>query len=39
MKKYPFFVGVQFHPKFKSRSRTSRPHPLLRRFVQAALEK
>ena len=31
----PFFVGVQFHPEFKSRP--NRPHPLFRGFVEAAL--
>ena len=32
---HPFFVGVQFHPEF--RSRPDRPHPLFRAFVAAAL--
>jgi len=31
-----WFVGVQFHPEFKSRP--NRPHPLFRDFVKAALE-
>ena len=31
-----WFVGVQFHPEFKSRP--DRPHPLFRGFVAAALE-
>ena len=31
-----FFVGVQFHPEFKSRP--NKPHPLFQGFVQAALE-
>ena len=31
----PFFLGVQFHPEFKSRP--DRPHPLFRGFVAAAL--
>ncbi len=31
---HPFFVGVQFHPEF--RSRPDRPHPLFRDFVKAA---
>ena len=31
-----FFVGVQFHPEFKSRP--NRAHPLFVRFVRAALE-
>ena len=32
---HPFFVGVQFHPEFKSRP--LRPHPLFRGFIAAAL--
>ena len=32
----PFFVGVQFHPEFKSRP--NRPHPLFGGFIAAALE-
>ena len=31
----PFFVGVQFHPEFKSRP--NRPHPLFSGFIKAAL--
>src|SRR5690554_542144 len=34
---HPWFVGVQFHPEFKSRP--NRPHPLFSGFVQAALGK
>ena len=33
----PFFVGVQFHPEFKSRP--DRPHPLFKGFTAAAIEK
>ena len=33
---HPWFVGVQFHPEFKSRP--MEPHPLFRAFVGAALE-
>ncbi len=33
---HPFFVGVQFHPEFKSRPNA--PHPLFREFVRAALK-
>ena len=33
---HPWFVGVQFHPEFKSRP--NRPHPLFINFVKAALE-
>ncbi len=32
---HPWFVGVQFHPEFKSRP--NRPHPLFLGFVQAGL--
>ena len=32
-----FFVGVQFHPEFKSRP--NRPHPLFKGFIGAAYEK
>lgn len=33
---HPWFVGTQFHPEFKSRP--TRPHPLFRDFVGAAVE-
>ncbi|MBQ9299749.1 MAG: gamma-glutamyl-gamma-aminobutyrate hydrolase family protein, partial [Clostridia bacterium] len=33
--KEDFFVGVQFHPEFKSRP--NKPHPLFLGFIQAAL--
>ena len=33
---HPFFLGVQFHPEFKSRP--NRPHPCFQAFVHAALE-
>ena len=32
---HPFYLGVQFHPEFKSRP--NRPHPVFRRFVETAL--
>lgn len=32
---HPFFIGVQYHPEFKSRP--LEPHPLFREFVRAAL--
>ncbi|MBT9135461.1 MAG: CTP synthase [Firmicutes bacterium] len=32
---HPFFVGVQFHPEFKSRP--NRPHPLFHAFIAAAV--
>ena len=34
---HPWFVGVQFHPEFKSRP--NRAHPLFASFVKAAMEK
>jgi CTP synthase len=34
---HPWFVASQFHPEFKSRP--TRPAPLFREFVQAALER
>ena len=34
---HPFFVGVQFHPEFKSRPNAA--HPVFREFVKAAVEK
>jgi len=35
-KDHPWFVGVQFHPEFKSRP--NRVHPLFRDFVNAAIK-
>ena len=32
-----FYVGVQFHPEFKSRP--NKPHPLFREFITACVEK
>ena len=32
--KHPFFVGVQFRPEFKSRPLN--PHPLFKKFIEAA---
>jgi CTP synthase len=34
---HPWFVGVQFHPEFKSRP--TRPHPLFIALIAAALER
>lgn len=34
---HPWFVGVQFHPEFKSRP--NRPHPLFADFIRASLER
>ena len=31
---HPWFVGVQFHPEFKSRP--NQAHPLFRQFIKAA---
>jgi len=33
---HPFFVGVQFHPEFKSRP--NKPHPLFVGFIKALVE-
>ncbi len=33
---HPFFLGVQFHPEFKSRP--NKPHPCFMAFIKAALE-
>jgi CTP synthase len=35
LKNHPWFVGVQFHPEFKSRP--NRPHPLFRDFIKASI--
>jgi CTP synthase len=35
LRNHPFMVGVQFHPEFKSKP--TRPHPLIRDLVAAAL--
>ncbi|WKZ57994.1 MAG: CTP synthase [Bdellovibrionota bacterium] len=36
LKDHPWFIGVQFHPEFKSTPRS--PHPLFAGFVRAAME-
>ncbi|MDD3819431.1 MAG: CTP synthase [Actinomycetota bacterium] len=36
IKEHPWFVGVQFHPEFKSRP--ERPHPLFRDFIDASIK-
>jgi len=36
LKDHPWFIGVQFHPEFKSRP--NRPHPLFKDFIRAAVE-
>lgn len=37
MENHPWFIGVQYHPEFKSRP--NRPQPLFRDFIGAALER
>ena len=32
----PFYIGVQFHPEFKSRP--NKAHPLFRGFIKASME-
>ncbi|MFA5070068.1 MAG: CTP synthase [Patescibacteria group bacterium] len=36
LKNHPFFVGVQFHPEYKSSPLN--PHPLFRSFIKACLK-
>ncbi|MFN8971789.1 MAG: CTP synthase [Alphaproteobacteria bacterium] len=36
LKNHPFFIGVQFHPEFKSRPFA--PHPIFSAFIKAAKE-
>ena len=36
LKSHPFFIGVQYHPEYKSRPLA--PHPLFLAFVKAAVE-
>jgi CTP synthase len=36
LKNHPWFIGVQFHPEFKST--VANPHPLFVSFVKAAME-
>ena len=36
LRDHPFYVGVQYHPEFKSRP--NRAHPLFRAFLKAALD-
>ena len=37
LKNHPWFIGVQFHPEFKSRP--FNPHPLFSSFIRAAKKK
>ncbi|WP_035587435.1 CTP synthase [Hippea jasoniae] len=36
LKNHPFFIGVQFHPEFKSRP--LKPHPVIKAFVEKSYE-
>ena len=36
LKEHPWFIGVQFHPEYKSS--VAKPHPLFVGFVSAAVE-
>ena len=37
LKDHPFFIGVQFHPEFKSRP--DKPHPLFAELIKKAKER
>lgn len=37
LKNHPFFIGVQFHPEFKSKP--LKPHPLFREFIKESISK
>ncbi len=37
IKKHPFFVGVQFHPEYKSRPLS--PHPLFVEFIRKSIQR
>ena len=37
LENHPFFVGVQYHPEFKSRP--NRAHPIFRAFVEASWQR
>jgi CTP synthase len=37
IKSHPYFVGVQFHPEYKST--VLNPHPLFVKFIKATMEK
>jgi CTP synthase len=36
LKDHPWFIGMQFHPEFKSRP--NRPHPMFVSFIEAAIK-
>jgi CTP synthase len=35
LKDHPWFIGVQFHPEYKST--VAKPHPLFVSFIEAAI--
>ncbi|MBR6898497.1 MAG: CTP synthase, partial [Lachnospiraceae bacterium] len=35
IKDHPFYIGVQYHPEFKSRP--NRPHPLFKKFIEQSI--
>ncbi len=37
IKNHPFFIGVQFHPEFKSRP--LKPHPLFKELIRKAIQR
>src|SRR5439155_24327273 len=37
LRDHPYFVGCQYHPEFQSRP--TKPHPLFRGFIEAAIAK
>ncbi len=37
LKDHPWFIGMQFHPEFKSRPNC--PHPMFKSFIEAAIKK
>jgi CTP synthase len=37
LRDHPWFVGVQYHPEFKTKP--MQPHPLFRDFIGAAVER
>jgi CTP synthase len=36
LQNHPWFIGVQFHPEFKSRPVV--PHPLFKDFIRASIQ-
>jgi len=36
LKNHPWFIGMQFHPEFKSRPNC--PHPMFVSFIEAAMQ-